>query len=243
MSTPADESPKRRFGFRRKPNAKPGRIAQLKQVYDLTREVDPAITWWMLGAVLGIIVVGIAIGIAIGHPLYVGILAIMLALMAGMLVLSRRADAAMYKRLDGQPGAAGASMRLLRGSWVAEEEPVAVDPRTYDSVFRALGRAGVVLVGDGPPHRIGKLLTAEEKKHRRYISNTPITLIQAGDGEGQVPLRKLSRHIMRLKPTLTKEEVSKVAARLRSMPGLRAPIPKGVDPTKTRPDRKANKGR
>lgn len=243
MSSAPDEAPKRRFGLRRRSAGKPGRIAQLKQVYDLTREVDRSVTWWMLGAIVAIIAVGVLIGALTGHTVYAVFVAIPLAALAAMMILTRKADRAMYRRLEGQPGAAGAAMRLLRGGWVTEEEPVAVDPRTYDSVFRAVGRPGVVLVGDGPPHRIAKLLAAEEKKHRRYISNTPITMVQAGDGEGQVPVPKLSRHIMKLKPTLTKDEVSKVQARLKSMPGLRAPIPKGVDPTKARPDRKASRGR
>lgn len=242
MSTPAEEAPKRRFG-RKKKSGKPGRLAQFRQVYQLTRQIDPSVTWWMLGVGVGIVVLGVLIGFLTGHPIYYGLMSVPLALLAAMMIMSRKADRAMYSRLEGQPGAAGAALSLLRRGWITEEEPVAVNPRTYDSVFRVLGRPGVILVGDGPAHRIAKMLADEEKKHRRFISNTPITLVQVGSEEGQVPVRKLTRHLTKLKPSLTKDEVTKVQARLRSMPGLRAPIPKGIDPTRMRPDRKATRGR
>ncbi|MFV0459637.1 MAG: DUF4191 domain-containing protein [Actinomycetales bacterium] len=244
MSTSQAEEPKRRRFGRRK-DGKPGRLAQIKQVFQLTRQVDPSVTWWILGAVVGILAIGLAIGFATGHPIYFTFIALPVAALVAMIILSRKADRAMYKQLEGQPGAAGAALRMLRSGWTTQEEPVAVDPRTYDSVFRAVGRPGVVLVGDGPPHRIGKLLASEEKKHRRFISNAPITLVQVGDGEGQVPVSKLARHVMKLKPALTKDEVSQVLVRLRSMPDLRggAPIPKGVDPARARPDRRAARGR
>lgn len=215
----------------------------MRQVYSLTRKADPSVTWWILGVVALVLVVGLGIGFATGHPIYAAFVALPLAALGAMIVLSRKADRAMYKQLEGQPGAAGAAMRLLRRGWITQEEPIAVDARTYDSVFRALGRPGIILVGDGPPHRISKMLAAEEKKHRRFVSNAPIVLIQAGDGPGQVPMSKLARHIMRQKGALTKDEVSKVSARLRSMPTLKAPIPKGVDPNRARPDRKAARGR
>lgn len=240
MASETSDTPKRRFGRSR--SGKPSRIAQMKQVYDLTRQVDPAVTWWILGAFVVILAGAVIIGVLTGHPIYATLLGLPTALLVAMIILSRRADKAMYARLEGQPGAAGATLRLLRG-WSVEEEPVAVDPRTYDSVFRAVGRAGLVLVGDGPPHRIAKLLATEEKRHRRFVSNTPITLVQAGSGEGQVPIRKLTRHIAKLKPILTKDEVTKVQARLRSIPGMRAPIPKGIDPLRARPDRKSMRGR
>ena len=46
-----------------------------------------------------------------------------------------------------------------------------------------------------------------------------------------------------MKPVLTKAEVSVVNKRLKSLGGLRPPLPKGIDPTKARMDRKAMRGR
>ena len=48
---------------------------------------------------------------------------------------------------------------------------------------------------------------------------------------------------MRMKPNITKDEVSEVAKRLRALGGVRPPIPKGIDPTRARPDRRATRGR
>ena len=103
--------------------------------------------------------------------------------------------------------------------------------------------ARVVLVGEGPAPRIGRLLEAERKRTARVISGVPITLIQAGDGEGQVPLRKLPRAVQRLKPTLTKQEVGEVLKRLTALGAVRLPVPKGIDPMRARPDRKGMRGR
>ena len=46
-----------------------------------------------------------------------------------------------------------------------------------------------------------------------------------------------------MRPAITKAEVSEVAKRLRALGAARLPIPKGVDPMRARPDRKAVKGR
>ena len=245
MSTDATE-PRRRgplARFRRDPGKPPGRIRQIVQLFRATRRADPAVVWWMLLAFAGVMVVGLTIGILTDHPVYVSVLALPFAVLAAMFIMARRAEAAAYKQIEGQPGAAGAALRVLRRGWTVEENPVAIDPRTHDSVFRAIGRPGVVLVGDGPPHRITKLLGTEEKKLKRVLSGVPIHLVQAGDGEGQVPLPKVGRHVMKLKPTLTKDEVTVVLKRVKSIGGVKPPIPKGIDPMRARPDRKMMRGR
>lgn len=245
MSTDATE-PRRRgplARLRRDPNKPPGRIRQIVQLFKVTRKADPAVVWWMLLAFAGVMVVGLTIGILTGHPIYVSVLALPFGVLAAMFIMARRAEAAAYRQIEGQPGAAGAALRVLRRGWTVEEAPVAIDPRTHDSVFRAIGRPGVVLVGDGPPHRIGKLLATEEKKLKRVVSGVPVHLVQTGDGEGQVPLAKVGRHVMKLKATLTKDEVSVVIKRVRSIGGVRPPIPQGIDPMRARPDRKSMRGR
>lgn len=250
MSSPASSTgsppPRRGLLRRRRPAGtpkKPGRFAQLKNVYGMTRRVDPSVTWWMLLAFAGIVAVALAIGIATGHPVYATFVGLPIALLAAMFILARKAERAAFAQIEGQPGAAGASLRVLRRGWTVEEQPVAVDARTQDAVFRVVGRPGVVLVSDGPPHRVGRLLEAERRKVARVLPNVPIHLVQAGSGEGQVPLRKVSRKVTKLKPQLTKAEVQQVVKRLRSLGGLRPPIPQGIDPFRARPDRKAARGR
>ncbi|HEX5534885.1 MAG TPA: DUF4191 domain-containing protein [Actinomycetales bacterium] len=243
-ATDPEGAPKRRlFGRRNRPDGKQGRVAQMRAVYQMTKQVDPAIGWWMLLVFAGILVLALGAGFIVGHPIYWTVIGLPLAVLGAMFVLARRAERAAYTQIEGQPGAAGAALRVLRRGWTYEEQPVAVDPRTQDTVFRAVGRPGVVLVGDGPPHRIGKLLEAERRKVARILPGVPLHVVQAGDGEDQVPLRKLGRRITKLKPALTKAEVAEVNKRLRALGGLRPPIPKGIDPFRARPDRRAQRGR
>ncbi|MGI4893506.1 MAG: DUF4191 domain-containing protein [Janthinobacterium lividum] len=234
-ATPAPKPKKQRFA----------RLRQLKQVYDMTVRVDPATRWWLLLAVGGPIALGIIIGILAHHWIYFPLLGLMIGVLAGMFLLGRRAESAAYVNLEGQQGAAGAALSSIRRGWTIEQEPVAVEPRSKDMVFRGIGRAGIVLVGDGPPNRVRKLLESERRKVTRVAPNVPVHLFTVGDGDGdnEVPLRKVASKVQRLKPALTKEEVAAVSKRLRSLGGIRPPLPKGIDPMRARPDRKAMRGR
>lgn len=216
---------------------------QVWQAYTMTRSSDPAVTWWVLGSFVGVMAIGAILGAVFHQQVYLLIVAFPFALLAGMFVLARRAETAAYAQLDGQPGAARAALGTIRRGWTFPEEPVAVDPRTQDIVFRGIGRPGVVLVSEGPSHRATRLLEAERKRTARLVAGVPITLIQTGDGEGQVPLRKLPRAVQKLKPKLTKQETAEVIKRLNALGAMRMPVPKGIDPTKARPDRKGMRGR
>lgn len=243
-TTPGSTPPRRGLLRRRRdPNKKPGWFSQIKGVYRMTHQVDRSVTWWMLLAFAGVLAVAVGIGLVTGHPIYATFLGLPVAVLAAMFILARKAERAAFRQIEGQPGAAGAALRVLRRGWTVEEQPVAVDPRTQDSVFRVVGRPGVVLVSDGPPHRVGKLLEAERKRVARVLPSVPVHLIQAGDGEGQVPLRKVPRTVTKLKPKLTKGEAAQVVVRLKSLGGLRPPIPQGIDPFRARPNRKMMRGR
>ncbi len=220
-----------------------GRVRQIWAVFQMTRRADPISVWYMLGALVGAIVIGLAIGLVIGHPIYVTILGLIAGVLLAVIILGRRAEKAAFSQIEGQPGATSSALRGLRKGWSVEEEPVAFDPRTRDLVFRAIGRPGIVLVTEGPLPRVNRLVDQERRRLNRVLSEVPVIVVNAGEGENQVPLRKLSREIMRKRPVLSKNEVSDVAKRLRALGPARLPIPKGVDPTRMRPDRKATKGR
>ena len=231
---------------------KPGRFAQVAQVFTAARKVDPLIPWWMLLAFVGTLVVVVGLGVLVGPPWYALILGLPQALLAATLVLSRRAARAAYGQIAGQPGAAGAALGSLRRGWYFDQQPIAIDgargTRPEDMVgaafvFRAVGRPGVVLIGEGPAGRVAKVLQTERKKVERVAPGVPVAVIVAGDGEDQVPLRKLRGKLTRMKPVLTKAEVSAVNKRLKALGGLRPPIPAGMDPMRARVDRKATRGR
>jgi hypothetical protein len=216
---------------------------QVWQAYVMTRKQDPAVTWFMLAAFVGVLAVFVLVGLIWFSWVYTLLLGLGFAVLAAMFVLARRAERAAYSRIEGQPGAARAALGTIRRGWNFPDEPVAVDPRTQDLVFRGVGRAGVVLVGEGPSGRVARLLESERKRTARLLPNVPIHLLQAGSGEGQVPLAKLPRTVQKLKPTLTKQEVSEVIKRLNALATVRLPVPKGVDPMRARPDRKGMRGR
>ena len=238
-STPAADAPKRGL-FSRKPKAakvkKPSRLKQIGEVFNMTRRHDPMVPWLMLLAFLGVVAVSLIVGLLLENWITGLIIGIPLGFLAATLILSRRAERAAFAQIENQPGASGAALSTLKRGWITEEQPVAVNPRTQDAVFRAIGRPGVVLVSEGPTHRVKPLVDAERKKLARILPNVTIHVIESGRGEGQVPISQVAKKMNKLNKELTKIEVSAVSKRISSLGG-RLPIPKGIDPYKARPQR------
>lgn len=210
--------------------------------YRLTAAAEPWVGWALLGAFLGAIGIGVAIGYAVGHPVYAGFLGGLVGLTVAMWLLSWRVRKVSYAQIEGQPGASMAVLDQIKRGWNIEQEPVAINPRTQDLVFRMVGRPGIVLLSEGPAARTKKLLKDEERKVARVAPNVPVHLVQVGNEEGQVPLTKLQSTVRKLPKKLTDAEVAQVSNRLRSLGGVRPPIPKGIDPYRARPNRKAARG-
>lgn len=228
---------------------KPGRLAQIRDVYKAAKVTDPAIGWWMLLSFLVVIAVFLAVGFLLDMPVFLGLLGVMSGALAATFVMSRRAERAAYKQIEGHPGAAGSALTSIRRGWFTDREPVAADvarPGDINSaamVYRALGRPGVVLVGEGPHQRVQKLLASEKKRVERVAPGVPVITLRVGSGTDEIPLNKLASKVQRLKPAITKDEMSLVNKRLKSLGGMRAPLPKGVDPTRARMDRRALRGK
>ena len=228
---------------------KPSRFAQVRQVYSAARQADPAITWWMIGGALLVIAVVTGIGYLFGHWLYFLIISLPLGLLAAVVIMGRRAERAAYRRIAGQPGAAGAALSALRRGWYYEQEPVAVEATRPNDlsgaalVFRAVGRPGVVLLVEGPLSRATRLAESERKKVNRVVPNVPVQILRIGAGEDEVPVSRVAKRLTRMKPSITKQEVDAVNKRLKALGGMKMPGPKGMDPTRARVDRKALRGR
>ena len=217
---------------------------QIWDVFQMTRKADPSVPWIMLAIVLGAAAIGFGIGLLIGQPVYCIILAVPFGILGATIFLSRRAERAAYGRIEGQPGAVSAALGTSRRGWAIEEEPVAVDPRTQAMVFRAVGKAGIVFIGDGgTPAVQTRLLEGERKRTARIVPDVPVHLIQCGREEGQVPLPKVAAAVRKQKGRVTKAEIAVINNRLKALGGVRLPIPKGVDPNRARPDRKGARGR
>ena len=224
-----------------RPAKEPGRVKQLLDVFRMTRKVDPAVVWWMLLAFLVPLAIGIVLAVlansVLGAVLWV-VLGVAAGFLAALIVMNRRAERAAYARMEGQQGAVGAVLRAtLRRGWRGSEIPVAVNPRTRDAVYRAVGRPGVVLIAEGPKGRTQRLVDEERRKVTRVAPNVPVSVLRVGPDEGEIRLGQINRSLARLKGKLTRAEVLAVSNRLESLAGG-VPVPKGIDPTKTRPVRR-----
>jgi hypothetical protein len=223
----------------------PGRLKQMYQVFQMTRRNDSNAIWWMALGFLGPIAIALILGFFLSgsNPLSFA-LWIVTGVLGGMLVflivLGRRAEKAAYSQIVGQPGAVGAVLKSsLRRGWTASEMPVAVSPRTQDAVYRAVGNGGVVLIGEGPQSRTQKMLDEERRRIARVIPNVVISMMHVGPDPDSIPLHKLAGKMGRIKRTLSKAEVYTVSNRLKSLTSSKLPIPKGIDPTKARAQRRA----
>ena len=238
--TPAGSSAVKRGLFSRKPKEakvkKPSRLKQIGEVFNMTRRHDPMVPWLMLLVFVGVVALSFLVGFLLDNWITGLIIGIPLGLLGATLILSRRAERAAFAQIENQPGASGAALGTLRRGWITEEQPVSVNPRTQDAVFRAIGRPGVVLVSEGPSHRVKPLLDAERKRLARILPNVTVHVIESGRGEGQVPISQVAKKMGKLKNELTKLEVNAVSKRIASL-GNKLPIPKGIDPYKARPNR------
>jgi hypothetical protein len=212
--------------------AKQGRLAQIRAAYTMTRKVDPMVGWVTLAAGLLPLLVLLAIGFLIGHPIYLAIIGVMLGVLLATIVFGKRAEKAAFSQVEGQPGAAAAALNMLRRGWSVT--PAVAVTRNQDIVHRAVGRPGVVLIGEGAPSRVANLIATEKKKVARYVPDVPIYDLQAGNEEGQVPLRKLTNHVMKLPRNLTTAQVAEVNRRLKALGTMNLPIPKGPMPKNAR---------
>jgi hypothetical protein len=218
-----------------------GRIAQMWQVYNMTRRTDKAVTTLVLLSFLG----PIALALIVSFVFFAGnvltlILLILIGILAGvlvaLLVLGKRAEAAAYSQMSGQPGATGAVLSsALRRGWLTSDMPVAVN-KNRDAVFRAIGRGGIVIVAEGPLSRTVRMADDEVRKVNRVVPNVPTHILHVGPDESSIPLKGLAREFRKFKRSLTKREVQIVSSRLSSLTsGM--PIPKGIDPRKVRAGR------
>jgi hypothetical protein len=208
---------------------KTGRIAQIRQTYRMAKRSDPRIGWITLGTALLVIAVAVALGIFVGPLVLWIILGVAFALLGAAIVFGRRAERAAYGQIEGQPGAAAAALNTLRRGW--DVTPAVGVNRQQDVVHRAVGKAGIVLVGEGTsPTRVANLLLQERKRHARVSPETPIHEIVVGRDEGQVPLPRLPRHLNKLKRELRGPELTELRNRLRAVDFSPVGMPKGPIP-------------
>jgi len=227
------------------PEKRPGFFRQIRSLITFTKDVYPWLPW----VLIGILVLGVALGVLAGFlipPAQVwsiilwAVTGLMLGFLGAMISLTRISTSAMYKKIDGMPGAAGHVLSSSLGrQWVASDMPVGVNPKTQDAVYRVIGRGGVVIVGEGARGRLTKLVKDEQAKVQRVASGVPVTVVYIGHGEGDVSIAKLASTIKSLPKKIDKTTMAAVVKRVDSVSKsvTSLPIPKGIDPLKARAPR------
>ena len=213
----------------REKKAKTRRFQTFKDAYSVTKKVKPWIPFALIGIFLITWIIGIAIGIGVGHPVYFAFISLPLAVLMTLLFFTRQAGTAAYSSIEGQIGAGASVLMAIRKGWTTT--PAVAVARNQDMVHRSVGRAGIVLTGEGS-NGVNQMLTEERKKTERFAPGVPITLVVVGDEKSQVPLRKLQKHLQKLPKKLTARQMREVRARLKAVGGLSIPIPKGPMPTR-----------
>jgi hypothetical protein len=204
------------------------RFTQLRDAYKATAERDPKLPLYMVGVFVGIVALFTLAGLFIGGLIFFVILGVIFGTFGLLGVLYRRATKAGLAEIEGQAGAAAAVLQSMRGDW--QVTPAVAYNVSQDMVHRVVGKPGVILVAEGAPTRTKALLVQEKRRVSRVAAEVPVYEVTVGDEDGQVPLRKLQNHILRLPRNLDGPATSAVKQRLRALGAGQPPIPKGPMP-------------
>ena len=203
------------------------RFKEFRDAYAITKSVKPWIGFALIGIVLGGFALAEVIGFATGHPIYAGILGLLTSAVIALVVFTRIAGSAAYASIEGQIGAGASVLMAIRKGWT--RTPAVAVNRNQDMVHRSVGRAGIVLTGEGGS-AVRQMIQDERKKSERFAPGAPITEIIVGDQPGQVPLKKLQKHVTKLPKKLSAHQMRELRMRLKAVGGMSLPIPKGPMP-------------
>lgn len=230
------------------PEMPKGRLRQMLQAYRITKQAEPSLPirlliWFVLvggiATMAQIVLFGRSV-LAVTGAIVFGLLS---GLLAVLIVLGRRAEHAAYAQIEGQPGAAGGALQMLRRGF--DVKPGIAFTRNQDLVHRVIGRAGIVLVGEGNPNRVKQLLASERKNHQRKAGDeVPVHTIVVGNGEGEIPLTKLVRHIQKMKKQIQPAVQTALMQKMKALDAMRpaAPMPRGPMPTSAKGARRMLRG-
>ncbi|MCO8183056.1 DUF4191 family protein [Tropheryma whipplei] len=213
----------------------PGRIAQIMQVLRIACSGRPKVVVYLIAAGITPLVAGISAAVILAYTsILVFILLILIsvgaALLSFMITLGKQAEKVAYSQVEGRPGATGAVIKTFRGCWQTSEIPVAVNPKTADAIYRAVGKCGVVLIIEGMRQRAQKMLAEEQRRVKRVLPNIQIHVLNVNHLDPKsVPLNRLGKRMRSLKKTLHRSEVWKAGKLLDAIPKNYMPVPKGMD--------------
>ncbi len=204
---------------------------QLWRTYKVTAEVDPQLNLLLIGAFVGAVILVAIVGIFLPPWWMWLLLGVTAGLTAALWILLERAKKATFTRYAGQPGSAEVALSMLdKKKW--DYTPAITATRQLDAVHRVVGPPGIVLIAEGQPGRVKSLISSEVKKHEQIAYGVPVLTVMMGDGEGQVRLADLNKHLLKLPKKLAVAQTTDVKARLRALDAVRPkiPLPRGPLP-------------
>ena len=210
------------------------RLKQIGMVFSFTAKNDKWFAPLMAAAVLIPLALTVVAIMAWGW-LYL-LLGILLTLLAVLIVLNLRSNKAMMAAAEGQPGAAASLLETMRGDW--RVTPAVSSTTQFDMVHLVIGKPGVILLGEGNPQRVRGMLGQEKRRLAKVIGNAPLHDFTIGQGEGELPIRKLRMTLMKLPRALSGKDVNALDKRLKALTA-RPNLPKGAIPKNMRPPKGA----
>ena len=209
------------------------RRSQLWQAFQIQRKEDSRLLPYMIGAFVLIVAAAVVAGVLSGSTFSMVTLiplGVVLGALVAFIIFGRRAQKSVYRKADGQTGAAAWALDNLRGKW--RVTPGVAATGHFDAVHRVIGRPGVIFVGEGSATRVKPLLAQEKKRTARIIGDIPIYDIVVGNGDGEVPLAKLERHLTKLPANITVKQMDTLESRLAALGSRMGPaaMPKGPVP-------------
>jgi hypothetical protein len=208
------------------------RRAQLGQAFNMQRKQDKRLLPYMIAAFVLIAGISTAVGVFAGGltMIFMPVVGLILGALVAFIIFGRRAQRSVYRQAEGQTGAAAWVLDNMRGNW--RVTPGVAATGHFDAVHRVIGRPGVIFVGEGSVVRVKPLLAQEKKRTARIVGDVPIYDVIVGNGEGEVALAKLERHLTRLPANITVKKMDALESRLAAL-GTRAGasmMPKGPLP-------------
>jgi hypothetical protein len=209
------------------------RRSQLWQAFQMQRKEDKRLLPYMIGAFVLIVAAAVVAGVFSGSTFTFATLiplGVLLGALVAFIIFGRRAQKSVYTKAEGQTGAAAWALDNMRGKW--RVTPGVAATGHFDAVHRVIGRPGVIFVGEGSAARVKPLLAQEKKRTARLIGDTPIYDIVVGNGEGEVPLSKLERHLTKLPANITAKQMDALESKLVALGSRMGPaaMPKGPLP-------------
>ena len=193
--------------------------SQIWTAFNMQRKEDKALIPIMILAVVVTALVFFLLGMSFGQKWFMLIIGIMLGALLAVWLFTKRLEKTFYTRAADQAGAGAWFVENLKdGPGMIWRKKIAVAATTQmDAVHRIVGTPGIILVGEGEPHRLKPLMEQQKKKLNRISGHAPIYEFYVGDGEGQTPVKNLQKEIMKLPRNYKKNDVPALAARVESM--------------------------